>query len=259
MQPQSKCRACGSIAKYLHGGEVLDIKIDYFECSNCGYVQTEKPYWLERAYRSAINDSDTGIMLRNTANVQIILSTLLAMHEIDGKVVDCAGGYGILVRLLRDCGIDAFWSDPYCANLVAKGFDYKGGAAQLVTVFEAFEHFVDPGDEMDALLRIAPNILLSTEIVASPAPAQSAWWYYGREHGQHIGFFRISTLEKLARDRGKFFTTNGVSHHLITERPINERLWKILLRMKQLVPLVLKFKLTSKIWPDHLLMANRDE
>ena len=52
------------------------MEVDYFECPNCGYVQTETPYWLGRAYAEAINDNDTGILVRNQANARIVLATI---------------------------------------------------------------------------------------------------------------------------------------------------------------------------------------
>ena len=52
--PTDICRACGNQALYLQSGAVLDLEVNYFECPNCGYVQTETPYWLVRAYAEAI-------------------------------------------------------------------------------------------------------------------------------------------------------------------------------------------------------------
>jgi len=233
------------------------MEVDYFECPNCGYVQTETPYWLGRAYAEAINDNDTGILVRNQANARIVLATMLMLGKLDGTVVDCAGGYGILVRLLRDYGVNALWSDRYCENLVARGFEHTGEIADLVTVFEAFEHFENPAEELDKLLRIAPNVLFSTEIIADPAPKQEDWWYYGEEHGQHIGFFRIRTLEKLAQERGKSLSSNGVSYHLITDQSISKALWKLLIRANKLLPTLLRRELRSKTWSDHELMARQ--
>ena len=104
------------------------------------------------AYSEAINDSDPGIMARNLANRNIVLATLFTLGQLDERVIDCAGGYGILVRLLRDLGIDAFWSDLYCKNLVARGFEYATGVGcGLVTAFESFEHYVNPSAELDRL------------------------------------------------------------------------------------------------------------
>lgn len=250
------CRACAGEAKYLWNGKLLDLTVSYFECKVCGYVQTESPYWLERAYSEAINVSDTGIMMRNLANARIVMATLLSLRCLDGRVVDYAGGYGILVRLLRDYGIDALWCDPYCQNLVARGFEYESGKAALVTAFEAFEHFVQPDEELDRLLAIAPNVLLSTFLITGPTPPQDDWWYYGREHGQHIGLFRLKTLELLASRRGKHFVSDGSFYHLISDLPVNRTVWRGLLKVKRILPDILRWKLKPKTWQDHLSMSN---
>lgn len=249
------CRLCGNTSLYLQSGSLIGINISYFECPACSYVQTETPYWLEQAYAEAINDSDTGIMLRNQVNARIVLATMLLLGKLDGALVDCAGGYGILVRLLRDFGVNALWSDRYCNNLLARGFGHTNEQADLVTAFEAFEHFVNPAEELDRLLAIAPNVLFSTDIIADPAPKQDDWWYYGKEHGQHIGFFRIRTLEKLAKERGKYLLSDGISYHLITDRPNSPALWKVMIRKNWLVPFLLRRRLASKIWSDYDQMA----
>lgn len=255
IENSNSCRSCHSTVREIFSGSLIGHKVSYFECAACGYVQTETPHWLEQAYAEAINDSDTGIMARNQANTRTVLATLWMLGELDGTLVDCAGGYGILVRLLRDLGVNALWSDRYCQNLLARGFEHTNEKATLVTAFEAFEHFVNPAEELDKLLALAPNVLFSTDIIADPAPKQDDWWYYGREHGQHIGFFRIRTLQKLAQERGKFLVSNGVSYHLITDRPVNPLLWKMMIRANKLMPLLLCRKLVSKVWSDHTQMA----
>ena len=206
----NSCRCCKEkLKKQLFSAEILKKEIAYFECDNCGYVQTEEPFWLKDAYSSAINNSDTGIMSRNLYNVSLVLATLTLMKSRSSSVVDYAGGHGFLVRLLRDIGVDAFWSDPYCENLVARGFEFENkNKAELVTAFESFEHFLNPFDEMNKLLEIAPNILLTTNIIADPAPKPADWWYYGLDHGQHIGFYRLRTLQYLA---------NKFNLHLISD------------------------------------------
>jgi hypothetical protein len=250
------CRACGNIANWVFSGQLLDNVVDYYDCPHCGYVQTETPYWLDRAYAKAINETDTGIMVRNLANAKIVLATLLALKKLDGTLVDCAGGYGILVRLLRDYGINALWSDLYCKNLVASGFERATETADLVTAFEAFEHFVNPSEELDRLLEIAPNVLFSTQIIADLAPKQDDWWYYGKNHGQHIGFFRIQSLTKLARDRGKYLISDGANYHLISDQPLSEKTWKVMMWAGWLIPLVLRRSLTQH---DHEMLMKKHE
>lgn len=249
------CRCCDGPAAGIFSGILLGRNVDYFECSVCGYVQTQEPYWLDEAYKDAINVSDTGIVARNQSNAQIVLSTLVVLGKLKGTVVDCAGGYGLLVRMLRDIGVDALWSDQYCQNLVARGFEHQSEQADLVTGFEVLEHYVNPTVELDRLLAIAPNILLSTEIMVYPTPKPADWWYYGQEHGQHIGFFRIQTLEQMAKKRGKFFISNGTSYHLLTDKPVNATIWRSLMRMNRLMPFYVRRLLTSRIRPDNTLMS----
>jgi hypothetical protein len=245
------CRVCGSNASFVRMGDLLDIAVGYYECGGCKYVQTESPYWLEKAYSNPINDSDTGIVSRNQTNARMVLGTMATLGKLSGAVADCAGGYGILVRMLRDLGVEASWSDRYCQNLFAKGFEHVGQKVDLVTSFEAFEHFVSPADELDRMLSFSPNVLLSTELIPSPSPAQDDWWYYGKEHGQHIGFFRVETLAELARSRGKYLLTDGRSYHLFTDRKINLSTWEIARAIARFAPRVFTGRLRSKTWPDH--------
>lgn len=249
------CRCCSGQARQVFRAPLLGNIIGYYDCSACGYVQTESPYWLEKAYSSAINDCDTGIMIRNQVNVGLVLATLTSLNIRRGYVVDCAGGYGILVRLLRDQGVNALWSDPYCKNLLAVGFEHAGEAADLVTSFEAFEHFVDPGLEVKKLFSIAPNLLISTELIASPAPSQDKWWYYGPDHGQHIGFFRLETLQMLATKFNKHLVSNGQNYHLLTDKPINSFKWNLSVRIARRLNRLYGCGLRSKVWQDFEKMS----
>ena len=80
------CRCCAAHTSPVFGGLLLGHNIDYFDCSVCGYVQTETPFWLERAYADAINDSDTGIMARNQANARIVEAAAKTLQIPDSKV-----------------------------------------------------------------------------------------------------------------------------------------------------------------------------
>ena len=252
------CRICTSdVGKPIFTGLIFKNTINYFECTYCGYVQTEQPFWLDKAYLSAINNSDTGIMARNQSNVGLVLATLYVLNKMNATVVDCAGGYGILVRLLRDRGVEALWSDPYCQNLLAFGFEHTKEKAELVTAFEAFEHFIDPLAEAEKLFSIAPNLLISTEVIETPAPAQDMWWYYGSDHGQHIGFFRMKTLQLLAKKFNKHLVSNGQSYHLFTDKPLSNMQWNLNVRIARKFPSIYGRGLTSKVWPDFEKMIDR--
>ncbi len=257
-----KCRLCSEIiSKAIFSATLLKKVVRYFDCSVCGYVQTEQPTWLKEAYAETMNDSDTGIMSRNIANTSLTLATLALMGKTKSSMVDYAGGYGFTVRLLRDIGVDAFWFDPYAKNLVAKGFEYSGKEKkniQLVTAFEVFEHFINPLEEMKKIFTIAPNILLSTAIITSPAPQPLDWWYYGLEHGQHLGFYRLKTLNYLAKKFNLNFISDGIGNHFFSKEKYSPHLWKLLQVLTHGFPKLFSFAagLKSKVWTDHLKIKN---
>jgi hypothetical protein len=250
------CRVCNSFASKRFTSEILDLTIQYFECTNCGYLQTESPFWLEQAYNNAINDSDTGILWRNRINSHIVIMTILSLGITKDLVVDFAGGYGLLVRELRDYGVNALWRDEYCTNLVAKGFEHMDESAALVTAFEVFEHFVNPMESLELMLSFAPSVLLSTEILPTPAPLPDKWWYYGQEHGQHIGFFRIQTLINMTDRLGYRLLTDGKKYHLITRHSLPGKIWNLLIKSRLLAPFLIRLFLESRTIRDHELIVS---
>jgi hypothetical protein len=253
----NKCRCCSEVLKnQLFFAKLLKENVAYFECNNCGYVQTEEPYWLKDAYLSAINNSDTGIMMRNLSNISLVLGTLAMMSSRSALIVDYAGGHGFLVRLLRDIGINALWSDPYCKNLVARGFEYNNeNEVKLLTAFETFEHFLNPCDEMTKMLKISSNILFTTNIIPDPAPGTSEWWYYGLEHGQHIGFYRLKTLKYIANKYDLYLMSDGEGRHLFSKYKYFYYTWRILIKLADKFPKILRMGMRSKTWEDHLFIS----
>lgn len=256
-----KCKICGSTSKHIFSAQVLmRYQVQYFECPQCDFVQSEEPYWLDESYSSAINEEDTGIMKRNIQSCNVVLATLLLLGKTKGKVVDYAGGYGILVRLLRDEGVDAFWYDRYCENLVARGFEFSGETAELATAFEAFEHFVEPMQELDSIFGISKNILFSTLLIPQPAPPTDQWWYYGFEHGQHISFFRAKTLRFIAKKYDKVLVSDGFSRHLFTDAPISCFFWKLLIKYRFVTEKIIQIILKSKTFSDHkYIISNKQK
>lgn len=257
---QAACRVCGETARPLFNGPLLRYQVRYFECPHCGYVQTEEPYWLEEAYGTAINRSDTGILRRNERTARLVIRVMAMLGHLKGTVIDCAGGYGLLVRMLRDRGVDARWSDRYCDNLVARGFE-AGDAdkADLITAFEAMEHFVHPTQELVRLMERADHVLVSTDLAADPAPRPGDWWYYGAEHGQHIGFFRPRTLQWLARRLDCHVLSDGKSFHLFTRTAIPGWRWTLARRTAKWAPLWARLHLRSRMWSDHAAMVKADQ
>lgn len=254
----SQCRVCGlETPEPVFSAKVLGRNVTYFECHLCEYVQVQAPTWLDEAYSTPINNSDTGLMVRNLANVGFVVGSLATIHKLDGRVIDSAGGYGILVRLLRDIGVDAFWTDLYCQNLVAAGFEDANGPCDLVTAFEALEHFEFPENELANFFSLSPNLLTSTSLAPIPTPPPDQWSYYGLEHGQHIGFFRLRTLQYIAKKFNKNLVSNGVNYHFFTDQPISYAKWRLFTRLATRWPRLFVRGLEPKTQSDHLKMVGR--
>ncbi|MBS1486820.1 MAG: class I SAM-dependent methyltransferase [Bacteroidetes bacterium] len=202
-------------------------------------MQTEKPYWLTEAYQNPINLTDTGIVLRNLRLSRIVTSLLVLFFDHKKEFVDYAGGFGLFTRLMRDKGFDFYWTDPFTKNELARGFESAPDKKyHVATSFESFEHFENPSDELQKIVAIADNIILSTELLPQPIPRIHDWWYYAPEHGQHIAFYTKVAFQKLAEKNKKFYY-NLDNVHLLTERKLS---W--------LAELLLKFK-----YAKHLLFT----
>ncbi|MEG4119586.1 glycosyltransferase [Microcoleus sp. N9_B4] len=203
--------------------------VDYFQCSNCGFVQTEEPYWLEEAYSQPIASSDVGLAFRNLSFSQITQNLLFNFFNHQSRFLDYGGGYGLFVRLMRDAGFDFYWLDKFCQNIFAQGFEINAAANnqfELVTAFEVFEHLVHPMDELENLLKKSRNILLSTELLPESNPKPDEWWYYVLHEGQHVSLYTAKALSIIATKFNLNFYSNGSSLHLLTEKELPDDLFQ---------------------------------
>ena len=246
------CRVCAAAARPIFSGTVLGRNVEYQECDACGYVQTETPTWLDEAYGSAIGAADTGILQRNRRTARVVVRMLAMLGLLRRRVIDSAGGYGLLVRMLRDLGVDARWEDRYCDNLVARGFEAAADdKADLLTAFEVMEHLVDPLADLQLLCARAPHVLVSTSLIPEPTPRLNDWWYYAPSGGQHIGFFRLRTLEHLAKQLGRRVFSDGRSFHLFTSAAsITPLQFAWARKTAALAPLIARLHLKSLTWDD---------
>ena len=253
-----KCKICKKEADPLFNALVLgkyDVK--YYSCIHCGFVFTKEPYWLNEAYKNAINLNDTGLMQRNLHFSRVLSTVLYFLFDAKAKYLDYAGGYGIFTRLMRDNGFDFYWSDPYCENILVKGFECENANTKsflLLSAFEVFEHLVDPLESIEKMFKIADNIVFSTELVPTPTPGKNDWWYYSFEHGQHVAFYKPETLEFIARRFNvNFYSASGI--HIFSKRKINKTLLKIVTATGRYgLPILIRRRLKSKVWYDYLYL-----
>ncbi len=103
----SICRICTKPVESIFSTVLLQKHMtQYFQCLNCGYVQTEDPHWLPEAYESSINDSDTGIIMRNLWLRNVATTLIYFFFDNKGRFLDYGSGYGVFVRLMRDVGFE---------------------------------------------------------------------------------------------------------------------------------------------------------
>lgn len=183
------CNICQAPTREAFRHQIRDRHlITYFHCSQCGFLQTEEPFWLTEAYERPINVSDTGYVSRNVYLARRTLGLFFFLFKASDTFLDYAGGYGLLTRLMRDYGLNFLWTDPYTPNLFAQGFEYHGEKIAALTCFECFEHFSQPLAEIEQLLKISDTIFFSTKVLPATLP-DGNWDYYGFNHGQHLSFY----------------------------------------------------------------------
>lgn len=196
--------------------------VRYFRCENCGFMQTEAPYWLEEAYAQAITRSDIGLLGRNMEMMRATRNLILMCFDAAGRFVDYGGGYGVFVRLMRDQGFDFYRHDPLCENLFAEGFEAQTGTDyELLTAWEVFEHLVDPMAEIEKMLSYSNTLFFSTILLPQSPKPLGQWWYYGLEHGQHVAFYAHETLQFIAQKHNLGLIYSDGMTHLMSRKKIH--------------------------------------
>ena len=227
-------------------------------CPNCEFICASEVTWLEEAYSNAIAVTDTGIASRNwtTAEVLHLFAYFAGLRGKRG--LDLGGGPGLLVRLLRDFGLDFRWADPHAQNIFARGCEDDGGQYDWLTMIEVFEHLENPRAFLeDAISRYSPGSIVFTTLPRPELIPDRSWWYWSFETGQHISFVTQKTLQTLAASLGFEVVSHGM-YHLLTRQPRQAPAFRIATsRVKRILGPVLRFRGPSLTMEDHRRLVKK--
>ncbi|MEZ7891941.1 MAG: class I SAM-dependent methyltransferase [Candidatus Wallbacteria bacterium] len=223
------CPICNGNLQFFFKGKVLNnINISYFICPSCEFICTEHPHWLNEAYNNPIAFMDTGILQRNLDNTDLLETIINNNFSGSSKFLDYAGGYGILVRLMRDRGYNFYRYDKYCQNLFANFFNINEITStdrfELVTALEFFEHITNPIEEIKKIFSCTDSIYFSTVLSPDIKTAEniSNWWYLTPETGQHVSFYSIKTLQIISKYFNCHLYSNFINLHILTLKKLKE-------------------------------------
>jgi 2-polyprenyl-3-methyl-5-hydroxy-6-metoxy-1,4-benzoquinol methylase len=258
---EPRCRLCDGALELQFRRQVLgQFDVGYFRCQSCHSLQTERPYWLEQAYRANnLSSLDTGAAQRNLHNLAACCSIAKLLRL--KNVLDVGGGDGLLCRLLRDYELNCFVHDKYASPTYAQGFELPDFAQpDLIVAFEVLEHYPEPRKELQELFAKQPKAVLASTGIFNSQGAD--WWYLAPESGQHVFFYSEAALQLIARTHDyELIVSSG--YLLFLRRGVcsglKKSLAKTLLRsaVRRFTRVRLAMSSADGVWKDHLLQLER--
>lgn len=235
IEKSMKCRLCsGSLTELYTLTLMRKITVKYYTCNQCRCLQTEEPYWLSEAYSDPVRYTDTFAAHRcvSMSQVTYLIFKLFGLTNRE-RLLDWGGGDGLLTRMLRDLGINAYCYDLYGKNLYAGGFNGNlDDSYDMVTAFEVLEHMASPANELQRIFSLQPKVLLfSTCLYYGQG---KSWSYLAPYSGRHIFFFSRESLQILAKQFQYEYIENNNLIVFYRLRLSSHKKWKLKFLLSQI-------------------------
>lgn len=190
-----------------------------YRCPECLFEFVDDPTWLQKSFDHRLNSMDVGSVDRSLLVAQFLLGLTMACRSKSWKILDVGGGDGLLVRYLRDRGTDARFTDPFSVPVYDVGPMIKSSDQfELGVMSEVALHLADPVNSFRSVLNHCERLLFTAVIPPDPLPRD--WWYLMPNTGQHVSFYRVSTIERIAFELGCHWCSDGKFFHYISRKPI---------------------------------------
>lgn len=216
-----ECRLCGGLSEKKFNHKVLaKYDVNYFQCRSCEGIQTEPPYWLSEVYTTDVQPEDENYLSRNL-NVAWIVQFLLKHLKTrnDPVVLDFGGGLGLVSRLLRENGVNAFNYDTYTDSPFAN-VKWDGSVPNFIISSEVFEHLTNPAKDIDWIFGHRPDFVYAR--TWRYFKQGKDWDYIGAEHGAHVFFYTDKAMRYISDKYGYNLELLSEVEALFSKRPLSK-------------------------------------
>jgi hypothetical protein len=194
------CDANSEIFGAFEGG--LRFPLIYRRCAACQHLFVRRCGWIDAAYAPGVDIFDQGAVNRSLFTLPLAFAL---SQKVDGLILDYGGGSGLLARMLRDFGINAYSFDRYSVGSLNPGFAISDphtidSEVGMLIAVEVLEHLTDPSEFIALVNQLGPEIILTSTTIRQHESIE--WNYIDKNHCQHISIFTRRSLEIFASKIG---------------------------------------------------------
>lgn len=220
-----RCRLCSSKTMPRFVKRILGkYDIQFMQCVYCDSMQTEKPYWLGESYSDERRQLDTNAVARAQTWQRLLFMAMRGLR-LGGSatVLDWGAGDGLLVRMLRDVGLNTFYHDPLATNVYAYGQDWSGASCNInaMVAFEVWEHLATPAEDLAEMFDVNPDVYFATTNLYTGQGED--WSYLNLLTGRHVFFYSPKAVEFISEKHGYASLVVSNKRVMLYKRSISDR------------------------------------